>query len=786
MRRLRPAQAVIAAMLLCSAAAEARHRAVAKGEAPVVRAVAPASIPIAGGTLVTIIGSGFTSDVKVFFDGAPLPFVRNSNQELILAAPPHANGYVPLALETRLGRGAAELFYVPPPLDSLPPGFITTVAGIGKYLGEGREARQAPVQASDFALGPDGSIYLAETIGVVLRIAPNGIVERFAGIGADFAGDDIGDGRDARDATLVFCNAATVGPDGGVYIADAFNNRVRRVDPVTHIITTVAGSGPNGTCCSGTFGGDGGPAAAAKLNTPNQVRFDGRGNLYILDTSNSRIRRVSPDGIIATIAGIGTRGFSGDGGPAAAAQIDIGANTDYGAMQVDPDGNVYLGDHFNRRIRRIDAATGIIDTIVGGGDRVEDGVTGREVQLQNFFGVGIDAQRRVYFTDPGRLRRLDADGRVRTVAGTLDSGLSPDGTPLKDVRLGNPARMHIAANGDIYLVDATAERLVRLDAAGLHLLAGTYPKTFGENGPGIGAQLDTDMHQAALDAAGNLIFGGGQRLRKLRKDGVVETIAGGAPPDPTLRGDQPRLALAAGVIASGVAIDKQGNIYICDREVGRIDTDGIYTPLTQFGRGFSGDGGPAKDALIDNGSGMAVDSKGNLYIADFANNRIRRIDAATGIIDTICGNGPPHPPDTFVPDISSGDGGPAKDAHIRFPTYMTVDAQNRLYIGDTDRIRRIDTDGIIRTVLSACYGPLFTTANGEVLVYCNFDVRRIEGPEVATTIARVGGGGDGIHISGDGGPASLATVKFSSGIAADDRTIYIMESESRRIRAVRR
>lgn len=720
MRRLRPAPAVIAAMLLCSAAAEARHRAVAKGEAPAVRAVEPASIPIAGGTVVTLHGSGFTSDVKVLLDGAPVPFVRNSNQELLVTAPPHANGYAPLTLETRLGRGAAELFYVPPPLDSLPPGFITTVAGIGKYLGEGREARQVPVQTEDFALGPDGSLYLAETIGVVLRIAPSGILERFAGIGADFAGDDIGDGRDARDATLVFCNAVTVGPDGGVYIAD---------------------------------------------------------------TSNSRIRRVSPDGIITTIAGIGTRGFSGDGGPAKAAQIDIGANTDYGAMQVDPDGNVYLGDHFNRRIRRIDAATGIIDTIVGGGDRVEDGVTGPEVQLQNFFGVGIDAQRRVYFTDPGRLRRLDADGRVRTVAGTLDSGLSPDGTPLKDVRLGNPARMHIAANGDVYIVDARTDRLVRIDAAGLHLLAGTYPKTFGENGPGIGAQLDTDMHQAAFDAAGNLIFGGGQRVRKLRRDGVVETIAGGAPPDPTLRGDQPRPALAAGVIASGVAIDKQGNIYICDREVGRIDTNGIYTPLTQFGRGFSGDGGPAKDALIDNGSGMAVDSKGNLYIADFANNRIRRIDAATGIIDTICGNGPPHPPDTFIPDISSGDGGPAKDAHIRFPTYMTVDAQDRLYIGDTDRIRRIDNDGIIRTVLSGCMGPLFTTATGEVFVYCNFDVRRIDGPEAATTIARVG---TGPGFSGDGGPASAAGVKFSSGIAVDDRTIYIMEAESRRIRAVRR
>src|SRR5437763_25005 len=110
MRRLRPAQAVIAALLLCSAAAEARHRAVAKGEAPVVRAVAPAGIPIAGGTLITILGSGFTSDIKVFLDGAPVPVVRNSNQELLVTAPPHANGYAPLTLETRLGRGATELF----------------------------------------------------------------------------------------------------------------------------------------------------------------------------------------------------------------------------------------------------------------------------------------------------------------------------------------------------------------------------------------------------------------------------------------------------------------------------------------------------------------------------------------------------------------------------------------------------------------------------------------------------------------------------------------------------
>lgn len=640
---------------ISTAAAVRRRAARMPPTPPAIFSVTPSSATIRGGTRLIVRGSGLSPGSQVSIDGAVVPGVQFDGDTLTLIAPPRINGFAVLAVTNLHGRATTELLYVPPPLEELNGGDITTVAGIGKYLGEGRNAREVPIAAADFAIQSDGTLYLAEPQnGVVRRVTAAGKIERVAGNGAAFAGADIGDGGPAVEATLQFPNDVELGPDGAVYIVDAFNNRIRRVDLQTGMITTVAGSGPNGTCCAqNNFSGDGGPATAARLNSPSQVAFDRARNMYILDVMNLRIRKVSPDGIITTVAGNGSRGFGGDGGLATAAQLDIGPNADYGALKVDAAGNIYIADHSNRRVRRVDAASGVIDTVLGGGSRIDDGADARSVELSGFFGMAIDADARVYFTDSARIRRLDTDGRVRTLVGTeQQSGYSEDGTSASAARLTNPGRMHVQPDGELFFIDFFQGLLRRLDRSTGRIVtdAGIIPRAFGENGPAIAAQLDPDMWQVAIDSNGQVVFGGGPRLRRLERSGTLKTIAGGSLLDPTIRPGASRPALASSVTATAVAADRNGNLFIADREVGKVSPDGIYTPLTKNGRGFSGDGGPSSQALVDNARNLSLDSRGNLYVADTLNHRIRRIDAATGIITTIVGNAPPHPPTSWSPN----------------------------------------------------------------------------------------------------------------------------------------
>lgn len=758
------------------AAAAGRKRAVRPRFSPVITRMQLTEGSIAGDFQQSIGGRNFTPSTRVTVDGRPISNLTIVSSERIdFRMPSHVNGFVPIVVENNDGRAVAEFFYAPPPLDSLPRGFITTVAGIGKYVGEGRSAREVPIFAWDFALAPDGSVYLAEPPdGGVRRVMPDGFIERVAGTGLEDPRAEIGDGGKALDAALAWPNDVKIGPDGAVYIVAGSNNRIARVDPRTKILTTVAGSGPNG---EGTYGGDGGPATKANLNSPNQVAFDSAGDMYILDVMNARIRRVDRNGIMTTFAGTGIRGFSGDGGPATAAQIDPGPNLDFGVLKIDGKDNVYLADVSNRRIRRIDAMTRNIDTVVGRGNGLQDGVPAQEVQLDdNLRGIAIDAEGRLYFTDSRRIRRVDHDGRVRTFLGGEQSGYSPDGTTAAEIRLMNPGRMEFdRATGDLYFVYLSAFRLCRLDHATqtIQTVAGIWPHVFGENGPGARARLENWMWQIAL-LDGDPVFGDGPYLRRLRSDGTLQTLAGSA----TALWPQ----FSGGIFAAGVAVDRVGNIFICSNGVARISPDGVYTSLTQQEPGFGGDGGLVGDGLVDNPTGLALDSKGNLYIADTYNHRIRRIDGVTGIISTVTGNAPPHPPNVpIVPEPSTGDGGPASEARVQLPYWIAVDGQDRLYVADTDRIRRIDSDGVIRTVVPSCMGPLTSNSRGEVFVLCD-DVRRITGTNQWSVVAPLGGSGP---TSGDGGPSDEAVLGANGFAVGEDGTIYVTDLAERRVRAIK-
>ena len=295
-----------------------------------------------------------------------------------------------------------------------------------------------------------------------------------------------------------------------LYIADARNNQVRRVDAVTGIITTVAGTGVAG------FSGDNGPALNAQLSGPSDVALDRTGNLYIGDQKNSRVRRVDTRGIITTVAGNGTFGYSGDGGSALSAALSYPTGID-----VDDSGNLYIADQFNYRIRKV-TPQGTISTTAGN----------------------------------GTFNPLAAAG---------------DGAQATTVQLGVPTDVEVAPDGSLYIPEYYTHR-----------------------------------------------------VRKVRSNGVIITIAG----------------------------------------------NGNY--------GSSGDGGLAVNALLNAPFRVALDTLGNLFIADYANNKVRRVDVTTGIITTVAGTGTAG---------IQGDGGPAALATLYGATGLTVDTGGNLYIAQSDSAR---------------------------------------------------------------------------------------------------
>jgi sugar lactone lactonase YvrE len=318
-------------------------------------------------------------------------------------------------------------------------------------------------------------------------------------------------------------------------------------------IGTFAGTGVSG------YTGDGGPATSAELNSPYGVSLDASGNVYIADTLNSVIRKVDPIGKITTIAGTGTNGYSGDGGPATSA----GLWAPYRAA-ADRAGNVYIADYNNNRIRKVDTT-----------------------------------------------------GTIITIAGTGTQGYNGDGIPATTAQLSLPGAVAVDGNGNLYIVDTWNNRIRKIDTSGMiNTIAGTgFAGVLGDGGPATSAQVNEP---------------------------------------------------------EGIAVDSSGNVYIADygnSKIRKIDTSGIISTIAGTGSiGSSGDGGPATAAFLKLPTGVAVDRAGNVYIADNQNSRVRKVDS-TGTITTIVSTGTPGVSQLF------------------FPEDVAVDAVGHVYIADTNNMR---------------------------------------------------------------------------------------------------
>jgi sugar lactone lactonase YvrE len=329
----------------------------------------------------------------------------------------------------------------------------------------------------------------------VLTVTPGRTIATTAGTGKAGYG---GDGSQATSAQLARPSGLAYDAAGNLFLADANNHVVREITPAG-TITTVAGSGVAG------FGGDGGVATAAFLDTPTAVALDRNGTLYIADSHNHRIRMVK-QGVITTVAGTGVSGFSGDGGAALSAQLALPTG-----LALDASGNLYIADTNNQRVRKV--SNGTISTVAGNGEELfaGDGSPATQASLDQPTGVAVDASGTLYIADKNnhRLRTVSPAGIISTLAG---NGIAPfsgafagDGAAANGAALAKPVSVSLDAAGNIYVADTNNQRIRQINASGvITTLAGTGDQGFaGDGGPAASAVLNSPR-AAVTDALGNL------------------------------------------------------------------------------------------------------------------------------------------------------------------------------------------------------------------------------------------------------------------------------------------
>ena len=635
-------------------------------------------------------------------------------------------------------------------------GTLVRIAGNGRagYTGDGAQAMSAQlITPTGIAVDASGNVFVADRDAAVIRkISPNGNIATIAGTGA--AGYN-GDGGAAIQSQLDGPMGLALDAAGNLYVADTLNHRIRKISK-DGTISTVAGNGNSG------YSGDGGSATQTSLNQPEGIAVDASGNIYIADTVNDRVREVTADGNIATVAGTGLSAVygsiwdetgvstsTGDNGPATSAAVVLPTD-----VAVDASGTLYIADYGNARIRFVTKLT--INTLAGRSDGIPatDGQAAISTQLTGPTGLAVDASGNVYFAESSiatgsglgngdyRVWKVTSAGILNVVAGNGLQNYSGDGGEAALAQLNGPASVAIDANGTLYVADSLNHRIRRVSANGLiDTVAGNGAHGYsGDGGPAVKAQLNGPLG-VAVDGAGNLYIAdtNNNRVRKVSVTGVISTITGNG--NASFYGDDGPALQASIHAPQGLAVAPDGSIYLADtlnQRVRRIGSDGVIHTVAGNGpAAFSGDGPDATQVSLSLPGAVALDGAGNLYIADSGNNRVRMVTPG-GAISTVAGNGSSG---------TGGDGFAATGAPLAEPQGVAVDSTGNVYITEAgcNTLRKVALDGTISTFAGTgfcCY-------------------------------------------SGDGGPAIAATLNTPWGVAVDSAgNVYFGDRGNNAVRAI--
>jgi hypothetical protein len=485
-----------------------------------------------------------------------------------------------------------------------------------------------------------------------------------------------------------------VDDSGNVYVADSLNNTIRKITPLG-VVTTFAG-------LAGSRGSVDGAAGAARFNNPTGIAVDSLGNVYVADTSNSTIRKISPNGIVTTLAGTAGSFASADGtGVTARFSSPKG-------VAVDGAGNVYVSDTSNYTIRKI-TPDGIVTTFAGmAGNNGSTNGLGSAARFYFPDSVAVDGAGNVYVSDGGNatIRKITAVGQVTTLAGLAGSVGWTDGTGSA-ARFGGSSGLAVDDADNVYVTDTNNYVIRKITSAGVVTTVAGARGTRGATDGNSGIALFNAPSGVTIDGAGNLYVAdaGNDTIRKITPANIVSTLAGKAGPGSTDgAGSAAKFSLPI-----GLALDGAGDIYVADTNnntIRKITPSGAVTTLAGAADApVSSIDGTGSAARFNAPQGAAVDTSGNVYIADTGNNTIRKI-SPVGVVTTFAGS----------PLLQGSVDGAGSAARFNSPIGIAVDTLNNVYIADSGNheIRKITPAGVVSTLAGNAQSTGSTDGMGNV------------------------------------------------------------------------